>query len=82
MVPGVVLMTIPAVAALEWRRTALAIGIAGVAVQLLAVLLSPLDYVLMVRRDGQPPKQNAGVRLANWTPSASPTSIANPQRRA
>ena len=49
MVPGVVLMTIPAVAALEWRRTALAIGIAGAAVQLLAVLLSPLDYVLMVR---------------------------------
>jgi hypothetical protein len=51
LVPGVVLMTIPAVAALEWRRTALAVGMLGVSVQLLAVLLSPLDYVLMVRRE-------------------------------
>jgi len=48
LIPGVVLMCIPAVAALQRRALVVALAAIGVSVQLLAVLAGSLDYVLLV----------------------------------
>ena len=50
LVPGVMLLCIPIVAAATWRRAVGFALAAGVAVQLLAVAISPLEYVMLVRR--------------------------------
>ena len=49
MIPGVVLMTIPAVECLGRRIWVAAILTVGISIQLLAVLIGPLEYVLMIR---------------------------------
>jgi hypothetical protein len=48
LVPGVMLMTIPVVELLGRRRLVAAVAGAGVCVQLLGVLVSGLDYVMLV----------------------------------
>jgi hypothetical protein len=50
LVPGVMLLCIPIVAAATWRRAVALTLAAGVAVQLLAVATSPLEYVVLIRR--------------------------------
>lgn len=49
MIPGVVLMCIPAVEFCGKRRLFLAVGTVGLAVQLLAILPGSLDYLLLLR---------------------------------
>jgi hypothetical protein len=49
MIPGVLLMCIPAVEMLERRRIVQTIAAAGVSVQLLGVLFGGLNYVLFIR---------------------------------
>ena len=50
LVPGVMLLCIPIVAAATWRRAVGFALAAGAAVQLLAVAISPLEYAMLVRR--------------------------------
>lgn len=49
MVPSVVLMCIPAVELIQRRLFVAAAGVAGVAVQILAVTAGGLDYLVMIR---------------------------------
>jgi len=44
----VMLMTIPCIELLEWRKTVVALSLAGICIQLLAVVVSGLDLVLIV----------------------------------
>jgi hypothetical protein len=50
MIPAAVLLTIPIVELLDARRLVAAFALAGTAVQLLAVLVPGLDYVLVVHQ--------------------------------
>lgn len=52
MIPAVVLMTLPAAEILERRIWAVGLLTLGVGVQMLAVLIGPLEYVLMIRNSG------------------------------
>jgi hypothetical protein len=49
LIPGVMLMIIPAVEVLDRRIWVAGILMAGVSVQLLAVIVAPLEYVMMIR---------------------------------
>ncbi len=57
LIPGVLLMCIPVVAILRHRALVIPVVAAGIAVQLLAVLAGPLDFVLLLR--GQPFEREA-----------------------
>ena len=49
MIPGVMLMTLPLVEVLHLRCIVAALTSMGICIQLLAVLIGPLDFILMVR---------------------------------
>jgi hypothetical protein len=49
LIPGVLLMCIPMVAILDRRALVIPVVAAGIAVQLLGVLVSPLDFVMLLR---------------------------------
>ena len=57
LIPAVMLLTIPAVELLDRRPALAAVAALGVGVQLLGVLVSPLDYVLLVH--AQPALRNS-----------------------
>ena len=50
MIPGVLLMCIPLIEILHHRAAVLAIAAAGIYIQLLAVLVSGLDFVLLMHQ--------------------------------
>jgi hypothetical protein len=51
LIPGVMLMTIPAIEVLERRALVAGVAIVGICVQLLAVMISGLEYTLLIRRE-------------------------------
>ena len=51
LIPGVMLMTIPAIEVLERRALVAGVAIVGISVQLLAVVISGLEYTLLIRRE-------------------------------
>jgi hypothetical protein len=57
MLPAIVLMCIPAVEVMDRRLLVAAVAIAGVSVQMLAVLVGGLDYLMLVR--AQRPERQA-----------------------
>jgi hypothetical protein len=50
MIPSVMLMAIPAIEMLQRRAAVLSVAFAGIFVQLLGVVISPLEYVVLVHR--------------------------------
>jgi hypothetical protein len=64
MIPALVLMCIPAVEVLEHRRLVAVVAAAGVSVQILAVLVGGLDYLLLIRAY-QPERQAVFVSGQN-----------------
>ncbi len=51
LIPGVMLMTIPAIEVLERRALVAGVAAVGICVQLLAVVISGLEYTLLIRRE-------------------------------
>jgi hypothetical protein len=64
MIPALVLMCIPAVEILERRLLVAAVAAAGVSVQVLAVLVGGLDYLILMRSQ-QPQRQALSVSGRN-----------------